>query len=58
LTNIILATCLATGFMVTIIMSYNLIESSESFIPALYFNILLFSVTCLHFMNKNSGKRK
>ena len=58
LTNIILATSLTTGFMVTIIMIYNLIESSESFIPVLYFNILLFSVTCLHFMNKNSGKGK
>lgn len=58
LTNIILATFLATFFLITITMSYSLIESSTIFIPVLYCDILLFLLVCLHFMNRNSGKKR
>lgn len=58
LSNIILATALATGFLVTLTINYDLIETSPNFIPALYANIIIVSTICLYLMNRNPGKRK
>lgn len=54
LKNIILATILATLFLVLTIMTYNLIESSAQYAFAPYMNVVLFPLICLFFTNRNA----
>lgn len=54
--KIIVAVILATFFLVMMIMSYDLIESSPTFIPFLYVNIIAYCLGCLYLTNANLHK--
>ena len=58
LKNIILAMALATTFLSITLASYGLIESSISYIPILYINIIAFIMICFKVMNDNYRKKK
>lgn len=51
--NIILAVSLSTIFLILIIVSYDLIESSPKFIPLLYFILTLFFIISLYTLTSN-----
>ncbi|MBU6339619.1 MAG: LptF/LptG family permease [Rickettsiales bacterium] len=52
--NIILATITNVVFLISIIASYDFIESSASFVPLLYCNIIISTLTCLYLICRTS----
>lgn len=58
ISNIVTAIFLATLFLVITIATYDLIESSPKFIPVLYINFVVFSLSGLWVLNSNYRKKR
>jgi len=55
--NIVLATTMATIFLITTIATYDFIESSAKFVPVLYFNFILFFGVSFRILTHNHRRK-